>query len=147
MSTGIRYFISGHVDITPEQFNLHYKPKIVAAASDPNSLFLIGNASGTDYLAQQLLIDLFTSAGMTDFKRIHIYHRHTDPGQHVDRRCTLVSGFSSHSSKDKQMTINSDQDIAWVRSEEETKMLYGDKYKPSRISGTEQNLIRRSKTN
>ena len=136
----IRYFISGHVDITQSQFDIYYKQHIRNAASHSDSIFLMGNAFGADYMAQQLLIDL-----LTDLKRIHVYHRGSDPGKHVDPRVTLVGGFSSHNAKDKQMTLNSDQDIAWIRPEEETKALYGDKYRPGRISGTEQNLIRRKK--
>jgi hypothetical protein len=40
------------------------------------------------------------------------------------------------------MTRASNYDILWTRSEEETRKLYGDKYR-SRVSATELNRLRR----
>ena len=45
------------------------------------------------------------------------------------------------------MTEDSDRDIAWIRSEEETKKLYGKKYRPGRVSGTQKNIDRRNLKN
>lgn len=42
-------------------------------------------------------------------------------------------------------TYVSDIDIAYVRSEYESRLLYGDKFNPKRISGTQQNINRRNK--
>ena len=58
---------------------------------------------------------------------------------------SVRSGWSSHTARDEAMTKNSDYDIAWVRSEAETRALYGHlpHWRDGRISGTEKNLIRR----
>lgn len=47
--------------------------------------------------------------------------------------------------RDRVMTECSDYDILWVRSEEESKELYGAKYR-ARISATEMNRLRRVET-
>jgi hypothetical protein len=39
---------------------------------------------------------------------------------------------------------NSLLDILWVRDEESTRKLYGAKYRPGRVSGTQKNADRRS---
>jgi hypothetical protein len=41
------------------------------------------------------------------------------------------------------MTQESDCDILWVRPDNETKALYGKKYRPGRVSGTQKNKHRR----
>ena len=55
-----------------------------------------------------------------------------------------VGGFKNHEQKDSAMTFASDVDIAWSRSEEEQKKLYGSKYR-KRKSGTQKNIERREK--
>lgn len=56
----------------------------------------------------------------------------------------VVKGW--HSQRDAAMTASSDYDILWVRSDEETKKLYGAKYRPGRVSGTQKNKDRRART-
>lgn len=55
-----------------------------------------------------------------------------------------IGGFKKDKERDKQMTLDSNKDIAWWRSVEEQKALYGDKYR-KRTSGTEKNVKRRIK--
>ena len=57
----------------------------------------------------------------------------------------IKKGFTSYTDRDKNMTLNSDYDIAWIRSKEESQKLYGDKFDSKRKSGTELNLERRNK--
>jgi hypothetical protein len=47
-----------------------------------------------------------------------------------------------HLQRDARMTRASDYDILWVRSEDEARKLYGDKYR-TRVSATEMNRLRR----
>eukprot|EP00656_Telonema_subtile_P031038 TRINITY_DN3400_c0_g1_i1.p1 TRINITY_DN3400_c0_g1~~TRINITY_DN3400_c0_g1_i1.p1 ORF type:complete len:108 (+),score=17.19 TRINITY_DN3400_c0_g1_i1:76-399(+) len=70
------------------------------------------------------------------------YHRGPTPRALAVPGIRCVGGFYSHPAKDEAMTQASDVDIAWVRSPEEQKALYGGKYRP-RVSGTEKNLLRR----
>ena len=53
----------------------------------------------------------------------------------------VIKGW--HTERDAAMTRDSDYDILWVRSDEETKVLYGTKYRPGRVSGTQKNKDRR----
>ncbi len=49
---------------------------------------------------------------------------------------------AGHLMRDRVMTECSDYDILWVGSEEESRELYGSKYR-ARISATEMNRLRR----
>lgn len=82
--------------------------------------------------------------------RCFIYERSTSKHKLAIDFCkqhsiTAVTGFSSYEERDAAMTRLSDRDIAWVRSAEENRKKYGKKWKPTRTSGTENNLIRRKK--
>ena len=142
MDKPITYFISGHIDLSKEEFDKFYKNEILLAVNNPNSKFVMGNAPGVDYMAQKLLIELFDNDDKK-LDRICVYHRDDNPGKIADPRIKTIGGFKSHDDKDRAMTMNSDIDIAYVRSIEESKILYGDKYNPNRISGTQKNLLRR----
>ena len=63
--------------------------------------------------------------------------------RHKVRSVKIVRG--GHTARDEVMTAESDYDILWVRPEEETEKLYGEKYRPGRVSGTAKNQMRREK--
>jgi len=126
------YFISGHLDISQEEFKNKYHEKINDALKE-NGHFVVGDARGTDTLAQTYLF------GKT--KNVTVYHIKTSPLNNVGNFDTK-GGYKTQTKKDAAMTNASDIDIAWVRSEEEQKKLYGKKYK-KRLSGTAKNLRRR----
>jgi len=132
----MRYFISGHIDITYEDFLSHYSEQIDDALKDPDCSFLIGDSNGTDKFAQSYLFN------KVDKSKVIIFHTGKYPKNNIHNFNTSANHIS-HTQKDKAMTLNSDADILWIRSKEETKKMYGEKYKENRISGTEQNLIRR----
>ena len=142
-------FISGHIDLSLIEFNQYYKKKIDNAI-ELGHHFVIGDAKGADSLAQSYLNDLCNnkSSDMTK-DRVIIYHMFTKPmnnkGKYKD-----ICDFKSQNQKDKAMTLNSDYDIAYVRSPEITKRILeakGIKYDPKRKSGTQRNLDRRDKLN
>lgn len=54
----------------------------------------------------------------------------------------VINGY--HNERDAAMTEASDYDILWVRGEEDTKVLYGEKYRAGRVSGTQKNKDRRA---
>lgn len=137
-----RYFISGHIDLSQEEFDTFYKDKIIEAAKDDKSSFIMGSAPGADYMAQELLLNIFKDTP-ENINRITVVHRGDSPEKIADNRIQTIGGFKSHDQKDAFMTHNSDIDIAYVRSAEESKKLYGEKYNPTRISGTQKNLNRR----
>jgi hypothetical protein len=129
------YFISGHCDISQEEFEIYYKEAIDQSIENGGS-FVIGDARGVDTMAQEYL----SSKGVTD---VTIYHIAKSPKNNA-ANFPVIGGFKYHNQKDAAMTDNSDYDIAWVRSVEEQKKLYGSSYR-KRKSGTEKNLNRRKK--
>jgi hypothetical protein len=139
METNIA-FISGHIDLTQEEFDQYYKNKIDEAITKKHS-FVIGDARGADALAQEYLINLIPK------EKVKIYHMFDKPLVNKDNYKT-VGGFKNHNKKDTAMTLGSDYDIAYVRSAELTKKILEKKgilYNPKRKSGTQRNLDRREK--
>ncbi|KAF2192729.1 hypothetical protein K469DRAFT_717316 [Zopfia rhizophila CBS 207.26] len=53
----------------------------------------------------------------------------------------VIQGY--HNERDAVMAEDSSYDILWVRGEAETRTLYGSKYRPGRVSGTQKNKDRR----
>ena len=53
------YFISGHRDLTIEEFKKHYIPKIdEVCAFDKNAKFVVGDYWGADTFAQDYLVNI-----------------------------------------------------------------------------------------
>lgn len=138
-------FISGHTQITEEEFEAHYRGKLDEAIRQGHR-FVAGDAPGVDTGAVRYL--LMRGVPPQD---ITVYtYRKTDPVQELAKvgitQVTIMPGpWSSYTQRDAQMTEDSDYDIAWVRSVEESRIMYGAKFDPKRKSGTERNLVRRAK--
>ena len=133
------YFISGPLNITKDEFNTYYIYKIDKAISEGAS-FVVGDAKGTDTIAQLYL--------MNKVVEVTVYHMFSKPRFNggTGNWFQTKGGFKHDEQRDHHMTVNSDADIAWVRTVEEQKALYGDNYRP-RVSGTEKNVLRRQKLN
>ena len=129
----ITYFISGHIDLEDVEFEKHYRQKIDIALSIGAS-FVVGDARGTDSMAQQYLNQ--------KTEKVKVYHLYKQP-LHNYGKFPTCGGFQNHSKKDAAMTDASVADIAWVRSPQTVRKRLGDKYDPKRKSGTEKNLLRR----
>ncbi len=119
----MRYFISGHGDLTQQEFNEHYVHVLREACRDNASTFVIGDFRGADVMAQLFLARTIHPC------RITVYHMSLFPRFCVDGAAT-IGGFRSDNERDKAMTHASDRDIAWVRPGREK-------------SGTAKNLKRR----
>lgn len=132
----MRYFISGHLDLTIDEFTANYKPQIDDALNDDFCSFIIGDARGADLMAQKYLNN--------KTKNVTIYHMHDKPRHNIFNYPT-VGGFKSDEERDTAMTNNSDIDLLWVRPVELQKKLLGKKFKEGHITGTEKNRIRRNK--
>lgn len=116
------YFISGHLDLTQEEFDTHYKPKIDQALASPFPVrFVVADARGADTMAQTYL----RGRG----KDVTVFHMLATPRNNVGNYPT-VGGFKTDEARDTAMTEVSDEDIAWVRPGREK-------------SGTQKNLLRR----
>lgn len=122
-------FVSGHGNVTFEEFITHYKPKIDEALSKGHD-FVLGDFRGADVLTLEYLKD------KTD--NVVIYHCFNKPRYRVDviglksKDWIYKGGFKSDEERDAMMTVVSDYDIAWVKEGKES-------------SGTAKNLQRRNK--
>ena len=157
--------ISGHTDLSEADFSRHYRLQLISAL-DQGHHFILGDAAGADAFALTYLLSPAVVLAHPDVKeRITIYlsrkasiDRLQSQGLKVvppdDRRLqaqqtdVVVSkkGRDSrrwhHVQRDAAMTTASDYDILYVRTEEESRKLYGAKYRP-RVSATELNRLRR----
>lgn len=118
------YFISGHRDLTEEEFEALYVPAIRGAiSSDWDPKFVVGDYEGVDRMAQEYL----KKVGLGD--KVTVYHMFEKPRNCSDGLKTK-GGFKSDEERDSAMTRDSDLDIAFVRE-------------GKRKSGTAQNIVRR----
>jgi hypothetical protein len=113
-------YISGHLDLTCGEFAEHYGILLKDAILQ-NHEFVVGDARGTDLLAQACLAE-FTN-------KVTVYHMFDSPRNNVGHFKT-VGGFETDDARDAAMTNASDYDIAWVRPGREK-------------SGTAKNIKRR----
>ncbi len=116
------YFVSGHLDITPEEFVSVYVPKLEDVLKEKDVSFVVGDANGVDNLTHVYLM------GKTE--NVTVYHMFERP------RCNCwfptKGGFKTDEERDAAMTRDSDEDIAWLKPKREN-------------SGTAKNLKRRFK--
>lgn len=124
----ITYFVSGHRNITQEEFDNNYVPALKKAIENPDVYFVIGDCDGVDIMAQNYLVDILG----VDPRRITVYHMFKSPRNKNPKIQNTMGGFTTDSGRDSQMTKNSDVDIAFVRD-------------PKKISGTAENILRRHK--
>jgi hypothetical protein len=110
------YFISGHRDLTQEEFNEHYAPileKVLKEDWDCN--FVLGDWEGCDKMSLEFILsqsDYYDSIEIFYVDKIRI----RPFGEHISNfeRLYVVSR-STYDDCDETMTKFSDFDIAWVR--------------------------------
>jgi hypothetical protein len=118
-------FISGHLDLTEEEFAEHYVPRLRHYCAHGYH-FVVGDARGADTLAQKFL------AANHHKPYVNVYHLFTEP-RNLHGEFSCVGGYTSDSERDAAMTNVSDEDLAWVRPGREK-------------SGTAKNILRRKKS-
>lgn len=120
------YFISGHRDITENEFEYYYIPLINEALSEtPNAKFIVGDCDGVDIMAQNYLVSI-----IDDISRITVYCVGDTPKNINPELIYIKNGFNDEREKDISMTNASFKDIALVRQCEY-------------ITGTGENILRR----
>lgn len=121
------YFISGHRDLTKEEFDKNYAPAIdFIIENDSGSMFVVGDYEGADILAQNYLIDVLNF----NPKNITVYHIGDKPNNINPKITNFIGGFLTDEERDSAMTNASVKDIAFVRDN-------------TKWSGTAQNILRR----
>lgn len=121
------FFVSGHRNLTEEEFQKFYENRIFDALNVKDVRFVVGDCKGADIMAQQFLKSM-GATGLTT-----VYHMFETPMNYTGNH-TLKGGYQSDVDRDFAMTLASDEDIAWVR-------------KGMERSGTQQNLDRRQWVN
>jgi hypothetical protein len=119
----MRVFVSGHLDLTEEEFEEHYVPELTLWLNR-HAVFVVGDANGADKMAQWWLF--YRSAS------VEVFHMFDEPRNFAGDAFTKCGGYKSDSARDRAMTRLSDYDVAWVRPGREK-------------SGTARNLARRHK--
>lgn len=131
------YFISGHRDLSYEDFEKYYIPKIrEVLENDPWAEFVVGDCNGVDKYAMDYI---YNKTG----RKLTIYHMFESPRnipegyeppigieEILDCSVSTISGFKSDEERDSAMTRDSDFDIVFVKD---------DRWD----SGTAQNIKRR----
>lgn len=131
------YFISGHRDLSYEDFEIYYVSKIrEVLENDPDAEFVVGDYHGVDKFAMDYI---YNKTG----RKLTIYHMFTLPRNIpenyelqasiediIDNCVFFSSGYESDEERDSAMTAASDFDIAFVKDNRWN-------------SGTAQNIKRR----
>lgn len=118
------YFISGHRDLSYEDFKKYYIPKIrEVLENDPWAEFIVGDCKGADKYAMDYI---YNKTG----RKLTIYHMFESPRnipegyeppigieEILDCSVSTISGFKSDEERDSAMTRDSDFDIAFVKDD------------------------------
>lgn len=114
-------FVSGHLDLTKEEFEEHYLQRIKGLYYLGFG-FVVGDAAGCDTIAQDYLRSLDAP--------VIVYHMLEAPRTNTHEFKT-AGGFDCDEARDTAMTAASICDVAWVRPGREK-------------SGTAKNIARRT---
>ena len=110
------YFISGHRDLTQEEFNEHYAPILEKVLKeDWGCHFVLGDWEGCDKMALEFILsqeDYYNSIEIFYVNKVRIQPF----GKHIyNFKDLYVCSRSTYDDCDEAMTKFSDFDIAWVR--------------------------------
>ena len=112
----MRYFVSGHRDITFDEFFDNYVPLLdKVRAEDSNAEFIVGDWEGCDMLTlEYLLCDLFPYPNITIYgvDKIRINPYGLTPDKYPTVNIVLKTSYDEC---DASMTTDSDFDIAWIK--------------------------------
>jgi hypothetical protein len=109
------YFISGHRDLTQEEFDKHYVPTLRhILKKDPMADFVVGDWEGCDTMALKWLIS------HRDYPDVDVYYvnkvRVTFFGEELTNFYNvMLRPCTSYDECDSMMTKASDFDVAWIR--------------------------------
>lgn len=114
------YFISGHRDLSYEDFEKYYIPKIKEIIEmDPRAGFVVGDCDGVDKYTMDYIFNETTNI-------VTIYHMFNKPRNTPNDKSPesfasnyeyvqFRSGFKSDEERDAAMTRDSDFDIAFIK--------------------------------
>lgn len=163
MTSGHTAMISGHTDLPQDLFDKHYIPQLTIAL-ESGANFIIGDAKGVDEMALTWLLTHAKPDRITVYcSRAYNVSKLEALGVNVilDKSGAAGGGGSNgkgmnkgreagnpnasrqrHLDRDARMTVASDFDILYVRTDEEARAFYGERWR-KRVSATELNRDRR----
>lgn len=110
------YFISGHRDLTKEEFDTYYIPLIdEIIRNDVFTEFVVGDWEGCDTMFINFLLE------QVDYPPVTIYHVEEEPrtkyGGESILNCENIYTIKLHTYDecDARMTSDSRFDVAWIR--------------------------------
>ena len=107
----MRYFVSGHRDLTISEFREHYVPLIQKIIKDDVWCeFVVGFCEGCDLMFIEWMKEHAPSHDLLVFHCTHIPENFWDNYPNI-----YLYKCDDHETCDTAMTRNSDFDIAWVR--------------------------------
>nr|DAN43748.1 MAG TPA: YspA [Caudoviricetes sp.] len=106
------YFISGHRDITEEEFKKYYIPAIYSAYYEDLDFagFVVGDYEGVDKMA----MDYITKNLPCELIIFHMFENPRNTPED-ESRVIYVGNYTTDEERDAAMTMASDIDIAFVR--------------------------------
>lgn len=106
------YFVSGHRDLTKEEFEEHYVPRINDVINRDNCVnFVVGDWEGCDFLFMNY-IQKFEDY---EYGYITIYCVQESRIGCFDHKTVGIRYCDTYDECDAAMTEDSDFDIAWIR--------------------------------
>lgn len=142
-----RYFVFGPNDATQEEFDKYVKPQLEEIIrADPSVKFVLREGpfgKGIDLYAYEYLdgmAELLVYCKLKDDKN-------ESDGLTFNKLSFIYVINQKHNQIDTLATISSDEDIYWVRTEEEKEKMYGEKYDPHYIDAVQRNIMRREAIN
>lgn len=106
------YFVSGHRDLTEEEFNKYYIPKIKDAIwNDKNARFVVADCEGCDTMFINYMLDNYPEANVTIFI--------LDLSKYKGLFPFTLYVCKSILERDIRMTEESNKDIAFIRKGKE----------------------------
>ena len=106
------YFVSGHRDLTQEEFNKYYAPKIDNIVSrDECANFVVGDWEGLD----SMFIDYMSRFEDWEYGYITIYCVNKPRLNYSKKFGINTHCCDNYDECDASMTRDSDFDIAWIR--------------------------------
>lgn len=106
----MRYFVSGHRDLTKEEFERYYVPFIDLVISEDNfAEFVVGDWEGCDSMFVKYMEDLYADI------RINIFYVDTPRIKGGEYNNYFFRKCESYDECDATMTACSHFDVTWVR--------------------------------
>lgn len=108
----MRYFVSGHRDLTKEEFEEHYVPLIQKAVKEDSWVeFNVGDWEGFDSMFLEYMYRRFNDI----FINVYYVEKPRPKLELVNREHVFLNKRDTYDICDESMTRNSDFDIAWIR--------------------------------